>query len=224
MATRETQALIIESAVNLFNQHGTARVSTNRIAQACGISKGNLHYHFRNKESIVQSIYDQMIMEVRRNWRDDHLDPTIQHMAEMYERQLMLIWNYRFFYRELVALLRHDSQLKATFSEYRNSRTAEIVRFFKALITAGVMRQPEGAQSLESLVRISWILSDNWINYIEVDGHEISPQTIREGYALVIELFRPYLTEAALLEIQHYPLQAGSPSLKAASEQPGRKC
>ena len=208
MATKETQALIIESAVTLFNQHGTARVSTNRIAEACGISKGNLYYHFKNKESIVQSIYDQMIMEVAHKWRDDHLDPSIHHMAEMYERQVILIWNYRFFYRELMALLQNDSQLRAKFSEYRERRTSKVVLFFEALITSEVMRQPEGERSLESLVRISWILSDNWINYIEVDGREINQQTIREGYALVIELFRPYLAEEALLEIQHHLVQA----------------
>jgi len=211
MASKETQALIIESAVNLFNRYGTGHVSTNRIAEASGISKGNLHYHFKNKESLIQSIYEQMIVEVRQNWQNDHLNPTIAHMAEMFERQLRLIWDFRFFYRELTALLQNDSQLKKKFSENRKRRTADVVRFFEALVAAGVMVQPEGARSLESLVRISWILGDNWVNYIEVDGYEITPQTIGEGYALVIELFRPYMAEDALRAIEHHSLYPVEP-------------
>lgn len=209
MTTRETQSLILDSAVHLFNQFGTANVSTNRIAEACGISKGNLHYHFRNKVSIIQSIYAQMITEVRQHWRDDHLDPTIHHMAEMYERQLMLIWKYRFFYRELMSLLQNDDRLREDFSRDRKRRSAEVVLFFQALIEAGDMKTPEGEQTLDALVRISWILCDNWINYIAVDGQEISPQSIRDGYQLIIELFRPYLADSALRGVMPPCLQAG---------------
>jgi AcrR family transcriptional regulator len=202
MGTRETQALIIDRAVELFNQYGTARVSTNRIADACKISKGNLHYHFKNKESLIQSIYARMVGEVRENWQNDHLNPTVAHMAEMFERQLRLIWEFRFFYREMTALMRNDAELRKTFSENRKRRTADVVRFFEALVAAGIMAQPEGEHSLESLVRISWILSDSWINYIEADGREVTPQTVSEGYALVVELFRPYLAEDSLREVR----------------------
>ena len=49
MGTRTTQLRILQAALELFNEQGTAAVSANKIAERCGISKGNLQYHFKNK-------------------------------------------------------------------------------------------------------------------------------------------------------------------------------
>jgi AcrR family transcriptional regulator len=57
MSTRDR---IIETAVNLFNDCGTRRITTNHIARAAGISPGNLYYYFRNKEEIIRAVLDLM--------------------------------------------------------------------------------------------------------------------------------------------------------------------
>ena len=42
----ETKERILSAALRLFNSQGTAGVSTNHIAEAAGLSVGNLYYHF----------------------------------------------------------------------------------------------------------------------------------------------------------------------------------
>src|ERR1700749_4499930 len=129
MATRATQVRILQAALELFNEHGTAAVSSNRIAERCGISKGNLQYHFRNKPEIVTALFQQAINEMDSGWYQDHLAPTLEHMAAMYVRQLQLILKYRFFYREMAALLRHDVQLRKKFADNRERRMRDLERF-----------------------------------------------------------------------------------------------
>ena len=51
---------ILDAALTLFNEGGTAVASTNHIAAACGISPGNLYYHFRNKEEIIRALFERM--------------------------------------------------------------------------------------------------------------------------------------------------------------------
>ena len=112
MTTRETQNKIICTALKLFNGAGSMTISNNRIADECGISRGNLHYHFRTKEEIIQAIFQRIDDEMRESWYEDHLHPTIEHMHYMFDRQMKLTWKYRFFYREQAALLRNDARLK----------------------------------------------------------------------------------------------------------------
>src|ERR1700753_1794758 len=117
MATRITQLRILQAALDLFNECGTAAVSSNRIAEHCGISKGNLQYHFRNKQEIILAVFQQAISEMDAGWYRDNLAPTLEHMTTMYVRQLQLILKYRFFYREMADLLRQDPQLRRRFAE-----------------------------------------------------------------------------------------------------------
>lgn len=202
MATRQTQKLIIDTAIRLFNEDGSSNVSVNRIATECGLSKGNLHYHFKTKQSLIRAIYDRITAEKRTEWGDDLAQPTAEHMREMFERQLSLIWRYQFFYKELMALLSADAELKHKFSQDRRDRSRVVFEFFKALIENDVLLGPANQKTLESLVTLSWILSDNWINYTAVDSRDIYPDFVREGYLLIIDLFRPYLSPATLAALQ----------------------
>lgn len=201
MATRETQKRILDKAVELFNEHGSANISTNRIADECGLSRGNLYYHFNNKAAIINAIYDRMAGEVKCTWIDDLENPTIDHMLAMFDRQLAMIWRYRFFYRELMELLAADERLQRQFSSDRQERTKLIVEFFAVLIERGVLVGPKNRRTLQNLVKLSWILSDNWINYISVDAPDVYPECVNEGYELLIDLFRPYLSAATVSKL-----------------------
>ena len=138
MATRVTQLRILQAALELFNEHGTAAVSANRIAERCGISKGNLQYHFRNKRDII---FADLPAGDRRDERRAGTaitsQPTLEHMAAMFVRQLQLILKYRFFYREMADLLRQDPLLRRRFADNRERRIACIEKFMLALPTAG---------------------------------------------------------------------------------------
>ncbi len=212
MATKETQKVILDKAIELFNEYGSSNISANRVAAECGISKGNLYYHFRNKEAIVAAIYERMAAEIKHDWTDDLAHPTADHMREMFERQLSLIWRHRFFYRELLALLAADDALRVRFSQDRSQRSEVVLQFFKALIKNDVLLGPNNPKTLESLVTLSWILSDNWINYITVDHRDIYPDFIGDGYELIIDLFRPYLSPATLTVLQRQQRPRGAAS------------
>lgn len=193
MATKVTQLRVLQSALELFNAEGTAAVSASRIAERCGISKGNLQYHFPNKRDVVFAIFQLAIGEMNAGWYRDHLEPTLEHMAAMFVRQLQLIVKYRFFYRELADLLRQDPLLRRRYSENRERRFAVIEKFMQALAERGLMRLPQDERRLRSIVEVTWILSENWVNYTEHQDREMSAATILEGYRAILEVLRPYL-------------------------------
>jgi AcrR family transcriptional regulator len=57
---------ILDVALELLNDAGTGPISTNHIAAAAGISPGNLYCHFRNKEQIVQTLFERLFETYER--------------------------------------------------------------------------------------------------------------------------------------------------------------
>ena len=224
MATRTTQLRILQAALELFNEQGTAAVSANKIAERCGISKGNLQYHFNNKRDIVCALFQLAIDEMDSGWYRDHLAPTLEHMAAMFVRQLQLILKYRFFYRELADLLRQDPQLRRRFAENRERRLLDLEKFMHALAARGLMRLPPDARRLRSIVDVTWIVSENWLNYTEYDGREITVDTILDGYYEILEVLRPYLCadpQQITQESYHTIERLASQATAAESAAPG---
>jgi AcrR family transcriptional regulator len=193
MATRATQLRILQAALELFNEHGTAAISCARIAERCGISKSNLQYHFRNKREIIFAVFQQAIQEMDAGWYRDHLAPTLEHMAAMYVRQIQLILKYRFFYREMADLLRQDPQLRRRFAYNRERRMRELERFMLALQSCGLMRFPQDPRRLRALIDVTWIVNENWLNYMDYHDREITVEAMLEGYSEILEVLRPYL-------------------------------
>jgi hypothetical protein len=56
MADLSTKQKILNTSIRLFNEDGMANVPLQQIAKEIGISPGNLAYHFKNKEAIIEAM------------------------------------------------------------------------------------------------------------------------------------------------------------------------
>lgn len=197
MTSLKTQKKIKSKAISLFNEFGTGNISISSIASEAGISRGNLQYHYADKQELIRAIYQDIAREVLSNWEGDDKQPTVKHMAEMFVRQFDFVWRYRFIYREMVSLVRADTQLALLVRASRVRRIEAVIKFFKALVKSRVLKKPRGDESLRYLVMITWIFCDNWLNFIEIQGNKINSEILQEGYDHIIEMLYPYLTRQA---------------------------
>jgi len=106
---------ILNEALKLFNNTNTQCQSTNHIASSLGISPGNLHYHYKNKEEIIRLLYSNMKEESTLNVSD--LPKTIEQLNEHLKVMIAIQWKYRFFFKELLFLLSKDKQLDSLYKE-----------------------------------------------------------------------------------------------------------
>jgi AcrR family transcriptional regulator len=192
MSSHHTQQRIVATAVDLFNEYGTAAVSTNRIAAVCRVSKGNLHYHFRSKQEIVQETFRQIVTVMNGEWNKDPLHPTLRHMAEMFARHALLAYRYRFFFREMPHLLRSDPLLLQRYRENRHRRELTLEQFFIALDRCAALRLKGDRRLIGSLLHSTWIIADNCLNSIEFMGREVTEGSVIASYELILDIFRPY--------------------------------
>src|SRR5687768_16345306 len=108
--TMPNRERILDTALGLFNESGTAADSTNHIAAAASISPGNLYYHFRNKDEVIRALFERLFEAHRRVFAlpADHA-PTLADLRRLVRLSFDLLWENRFAYRELAALLRRDA-------------------------------------------------------------------------------------------------------------------
>jgi AcrR family transcriptional regulator len=58
--SEQTRALIVETALRLFREHGYEATTMRAIAKEAGVSVGNAYYYFGSKEELIQAYYDEL--------------------------------------------------------------------------------------------------------------------------------------------------------------------
>lgn len=147
---------ILETARTLFNESNTQAVTTNHIAKSMGISPGNLHYHYSNREEIIRVLYTQLkedsILEV------EELPKSIEVLNEHHKVLIAVQWKYRFFFRELLFLFSRDETLRVMYVEDNIAHRGRIKKVMQNLIDNGEMQVPseEALEHLTDSLLMSW--------------------------------------------------------------------
>ncbi len=195
-----TKNRILETAIELFNAQGTKTVTTNHIAAALGISPGNLYYHFRNKEEIIRAIFTQMHEVALHDYREINAERGPGNALSMEETFLMIQrfnWRYRFFKRELAALVQSDPELKQQFVVSHHQNLAIVRTAIELSIEQGFLRDIPLPQR-DLLAEQVWMMALFWLNYLEVGGEEVTEEALQRGNDILRNMMLPYLSERAL--------------------------
>jgi AcrR family transcriptional regulator len=190
----KTPERILATALRLFNEQGTAAVSTNHIAEALSMSPGNLYYHFRNKEEIIRALFEQQFARADRLYElpADQL-PTLNDLQHLVRATFEMSWDFRFIYRELIALLRRDEQLQRRWVEVRARGFAGFGELVVLFVAAGVLRAPKTPEALQRLAELCWLISEFWLSSVEVSGQPVDTAQMEHGVALMLQVLEPYL-------------------------------
>lgn len=183
----KTKELILDTALKLFNEQGTAAVSTNHIAEAAGISPGNLYYHYGNKEEIIRALFERLF----NRWDTGGEMPpgyklTLNDVQGMVHASFETMWEYRFVYRETLSLLLADKVLHERFVAVRQRG----YEGFRELFT--MLDIPVDEDTINRLADLIWLISEYWLPTIESRGHIVNKERMQEGIDLMMEVLKPY--------------------------------
>ena len=192
---RQTRQRILDASLAMFNAQGEPNVTTNHIADELEISPGNLYYHFRNKDDIIEHLFGRY--EERM---DEALAAPSGRLPELEDIWLQLhlvfecIWDYRFLYRDLVEIVARNRRLRMRFARILKRADERAHLVMRGLSQAGIMRGT--ADELEAASTNVLVLSTFWLNYAAVRGDKDEQQAIRQGIIQVMMLLAPFLRDA----------------------------
>jgi AcrR family transcriptional regulator len=95
---------IQEAVVRLLSRHGAEALTMDRVAEEADVAKGTLYVYFKDKESLLQSVKDASLGEMRKELSailDGDLPPE-QKLEKFLRRQLGYFDEHRDFLRVLL--------------------------------------------------------------------------------------------------------------------------
>jgi len=191
---RRTRERILETALALFNSRGEPGVTTSAIAEAMNISPGNLYYHFKSKEKIVEALFAAFRADIEAT-----LAAPTQRAADAEDIWLFLhlvfesIWRYRFIYRDVNDLLARHRLLQNQFRMVLAHKQRTAAAMLEGLRAAGGSRLTR--VEIPVLAENMTLIASYWLSfeYAMHPRREPDAQALARGAAHVIALAAPYL-------------------------------
>ena len=185
-----TKQKILDTALNLFNESNTQTATTNHIAKAMGISPGNLHYHYKNREEIIRKLYIQL--HKKMSLPVEELPKTI---AELNEHEKLLIemqWKYRFFFKELLFLFSRDEELQKMYIADNIAHRSRIKMVMQNLMTNNELHidNEEALEHLVDSILMSWQF---YTSYMYTLGRCLDAKGVKEVIAHTNNSMRQFM-------------------------------
>lgn|SRR6478735_4066687 len=199
---RRTRERILEIALVMFNSQGEPNVTTNHIADELEISPGNLYYHFRNKDDIVEQLFAayETRMDEALQVPQERL-PNLEDIWMQLHRVFECMWDYRFLYRDLVDILSRNRKLKLHFGRMLNRAATSASDVLRGLAQAEILRAT--ADEIRASAENVLLLTTFWLNFNAVRNSRADPnqEDLNQGIYQVMLLIAPFLRDAERLHL-----------------------
>lgn len=210
----KTRDKILMKSLELFNEQGERKVSTNHIAAAMGISPGNLYYHFRNKEEIIFELFCQYEARTLGLLIAPSERPmTYADKIGYFEGILENMWEYRFLHRDLEHLMADNPELQARYRGFALQVLQQGRGIYERLSEAGLIAA--NADEVTALILNIWIIVTSWIPFLLTSGmfgpaEGISHEMVKRGIYQILLLEAPYLRGEALEKLPEMKARYGA--------------
>ena len=199
-----TRGRILDASQALFNAKGPDRVTTAEIAGSVGINEGNLYYHFKTKEALLQALFERLEADATAFMVDADsntaTDPGV--FSDFMRRWFSIVWAHRYMFRDLPGIIAIAPSLR---------EPTRGLSMGMRLVVEGALRQMKDADLIDvpeedapQVLANVWIVSTYWAVYLSLQEgiDDLGPEHLDWGLKQVASLFKPYLSEASKTELQ----------------------
>jgi AcrR family transcriptional regulator len=204
LRTQRTRERILAVSLALFNDKGEAHVTTGMIAVELDISPGNLYYHFRNKDAIIERLFTRFEERIG-------IEPAVQAEGPGAIEDLWLylhlmfeaIQDYRFLYRNLDDITGRNRRLREQINRIFERKARIVEGLCEALVRSGAMRasRPE----IRTLAQNVLVVATYWLNFqaLRATRDLARADALGAGAYHVMALVAPYLVGEARTHLAH---------------------
>ena len=199
MSDLNTKQKIFNAAIRLFNEKGMANVRLQQIATETGISVGNLAYHFRNKEAIVEMINDELYKEASEILSTYRVFPNLIDFDNQLSKYFSFIQKYPFYFLDLLEIERHYPKIRSKRQIHISKMIRQIRKRFDYNHQRKLIKEEPRPQVYDSIANVIWVLITFWVPQNLVRGTEASIDE-KQFKEMVWNQVYPYFTKKGIAE------------------------
>ncbi|MEL6676339.1 MAG: TetR/AcrR family transcriptional regulator [Bacteroidota bacterium] len=193
-----TKEKIMAEATRYFNEVGFGAVTLFELARELNMSRGNLAYHFKDKEALLAAIAGQMWQKIERERSKSRQLPSFENLHN--EVQLY----YKFQREYAFIFLDHHVLNHPVIKEDSRKMTTQTIQDNKAAIAFSIRlgnMKPEPYPGVyNNLAFISWMMAFFWLPQQVIRGEK----TEEDGEKMIWSMLVPHLTEKGLESFQAF--------------------
>ena len=192
---KNTKEIILETSLKLFNSYGLSKVTLRTIAQKMGISQGNLNYHFKKRDDIIEALYFQLVHNIDSSMSDSQQPKDfLQLLVDISQTIMSNFFDYRFFLLDFVQIMRENRKIRTHYAKLTIQREQQFSILFNVLIENNLMRKEILPNEYKFLYKRFQILGDFWISDAEIFNPKITKKIISTYSNILTQAIFPYLT------------------------------
>lgn len=193
---RNTKEVILTTALNLFNHQGLSKVTLRTIADTIGMSQGNLNYHFRKRDMIIESLYFRLVDRMDEHMTEsDKKSLDLEFLFRMSSVIMESFFEYRFFMLDFVQIMRENSKIRKHYRELSKMREKQFSGLFKHLVDRDILRDEILPNEYLFLYKRIQILGDFWISSAATTESRLTKSIIDKYSNILNQAIFPYLTK-----------------------------
>jgi AcrR family transcriptional regulator len=155
MAITDTKQKILDASLQLFNENGINNVRLQQIADATGISVGNLAYHFNNKEAITESLIANVITSLQELVKQYGKYHSFNDLDFFFKEFYKLCTVYRFFNFDILEIKRNFPTLYELLQPLFNKVKLQLERRFELWLQQRLLLKESNIKNIASN---TWLL------------------------------------------------------------------
>ena len=195
---QSTKDKIIAAATKSFNQNSFGAVTLHELAQGMGISRGNLTYHFKDKDVLLEAIADEMWAKMAIQRNQSRQFPSFENVHNEVQLYYKFQKEYAFIFLD-THVLNHPI-IKKKFRKITEQTILDIKASIAFSIKIGNLK-PEPLPGLyANIAFIAWMVTFFWLSQQIIRGEK----TGEDGEKMIWSILIPHFTARGLQAFKAY--------------------
>lgn len=189
---KDKKQYILQTSIAIFNERGFEGVNLLELATLLNMSRGNLAYHYKDKDVLLTAIVEQMSEKIEADRASSRQFPSFENL----HNEVQLYYKYQKEYSFIFLnsnVMNHPNVIK-----HFRELTEKTIRANQSTMAYSMRSgnlKPEPIPGLyNNIATITWMLAFYWLSQQMIRGN----MATEDGEKMIWSLLVPHLTEKGL--------------------------